>query len=133
MGNLGETSEIKVERDESRGVVYFRVPDRAPTEEIIRTLSSTIAGTSEDRAARVIIDFTAITMAASGGFDEMRKVSGYVDRIQHMRSGARWALVAPADVAFGLARMFEILTADMQVEVMAFRSEEEALAWLGTR
>lgn len=41
------------------------------------------------------------------------------------------ALIAPADWVFGLARMFEIYRKDQVAEHRVFRTEEEALVWLG--
>jgi hypothetical protein len=43
----------------------------------------------------------------------------------------RCAVVAPSDVAFGMTRMTEAYSNGSDVEVMAFRTVEEAEAWLG--
>lgn len=45
--------------------------------------------------------------------------------------GARRALVAADDTAFGLARMFELGRPDPQDEFRVFRSLKEAREWLG--
>ena len=44
--------------------------------------------------------------------------------------GARRAIAAPNDLAFGIARMFEMLRAETEDEVHVFRSMAEARAWL---
>jgi hypothetical protein len=46
-------------------------------------------------------------------------------------AGSRRALVASRDLAFGLARMYESLRADAPESIKAFRTMEEARAWLG--
>jgi len=48
------------------------------------------------------------------------------------RAGGRTAIVAPNDLAFGLARMYEFTVdpAEVPVEVQVFRSAEEASRWL---
>ena len=47
-------------------------------------------------------------------------------------SGAsRRAIVAPTQVGFGMARMFELSRGGQAGEVQVFRSEDEALEWLG--
>ena len=45
-------------------------------------------------------------------------------------SSARRALVAPSDLGFGMARMFELLREGKSGEVRVFRVIEEARAWL---
>jgi hypothetical protein len=44
---------------------------------------------------------------------------------------SRRALVAPSQVAFGMSRMFELLRDGRAGEINVFRSEREALQWLG--
>ena len=130
MGNAEDRPGIIVDRDDERGILFFRVPEGVSTGDLLRTLSGLISQAREKKQTKVIIDFTAIQEAATGSFDEMRKVSGFVEGIQDSRTGARWAFVAPTDVAFGLARMFENLTTGLKIDVMVFRSEEPALRWL---
>lgn len=41
------------------------------------------------------------------------------------------AVVAPEDISFGLARMYEIFSGDVPWEFVVFRAADAALAWLG--
>ena len=41
-------------------------------------------------------------------------------------------MVAPGDLGFGLARMFEALSDPSEPEVRVFRDLSEARTWLGT-
>lgn len=43
---------------------------------------------------------------------------------------SRMAIVTGAEVAYGLARMFQILAEDASYEVTVFRDVDDALAWL---
>ena len=45
---------------------------------------------------------------------------------------SRRAVVAPSDVAFGMARMFEQMRGDDAGEIRIFRTHEEAVSWLAT-
>ena len=45
-------------------------------------------------------------------------------------AGSRRAIVASDDLAFGLARMYEMLRDDGQDQVQVFRDLDEAIAWL---
>jgi hypothetical protein len=44
---------------------------------------------------------------------------------------SRRALVAPSQLGFGMSRMFELLRDGRAGEINVFRSEQEALQWLG--
>ena len=41
------------------------------------------------------------------------------------------AVVAPKDISFGLARMYEVFSGDVPWEFVVFRAADAALAWLG--
>ncbi len=43
---------------------------------------------------------------------------------------AKVAIVAPADLAYGLSRMYEVYREDSVIHGRAFRNQEEALQWL---
>jgi hypothetical protein len=45
--------------------------------------------------------------------------------------GGRLAIVAPSDLAFGLARMYTVAAEPLPLEARAFRDRHDALAWLG--
>jgi hypothetical protein len=49
-----------------------------------------------------------------------------------MRTGGKTAIVAPADITFGLIRMYEFVTdvQDLAFETRTFRSATEADEWL---
>jgi hypothetical protein len=52
-------------------------------------------------------------------------------RSRSFDAGTKRAIGAPKDVAYGLARMFQILHDDAPEDLQIFRSLEEAEAWLG--
>lgn len=61
---------------------------------------------------------------------EIRVRSHYLVRNAAAFGRMRWALVAPADVAYGMGRMAETLTAAPLLELRAFRDMVEAEAWV---
>ena len=61
---------------------------------------------------------------------EIRARSHYLVRNAHAFGTMRWALVAPADVAYGMGRMAETLTAARPLELRTFRDMAEAEAWV---
>ena len=44
--------------------------------------------------------------------------------------GSRLALVVDADVAYGLSRVYEAWTAELNVDIGIFRDRDEAIKWL---
>ena len=44
---------------------------------------------------------------------------------------SRRAVVAPDDLGFGMARMFELSRGELAGEIRVFRTRREALVWLG--
>lgn len=58
------------------------------------------------------------------------EVVRFLSRSSSYEAGAKRAVVAPDDITFGLARMFQTLHEDAPEEVRIFRSREEARRWL---
>jgi len=60
---------------------------------------------------------------------DVREIAAYVLENQRDDPPARMAFVAPHDVDFGLARMFEVFRDDPRTAFHVFRDLEEALLW----
>jgi len=69
------------------------------------------------------IDVTDVKVTASG----VREMTG----LNPFGAGARRALAVSSDVAYGMARMYQIMRSDAQDEVEVFRDIDSALEWLG--
>lgn len=63
------------------------------------------------------------------GAEEIRQFADFVSKTRTEGRG-RTAVVAHDDMAFGMSRMYEILTEKRLVEVKIFRDSEAALRWL---
>lgn len=50
---------------------------------------------------------------------------------QYYTHSFRTAIVAPADLPYGLARVYQVFSAESPEEVMVFRSITKAVNWLG--
>lgn len=59
---------------------------------------------------------------------EIREMSA---REPFFATSSRRAIVAPDDLGFGMARMFELSRGEQAGEIRVFRTRREALAWLG--
>ena len=80
-----------------------------------------------DPDGRELVDFSAV----EGGEVTSAGVGKLLGRPPLFGQGARRAIVAPTDVAFGMARMFELRRLEECGEIVVFRTRREALEWLG--
>ena len=62
--------------------------------------------------------------------EHIRDLVGYLIRHAASFAGCGVAIVAHSSAEFGMRRMAEILAEETGVELRAFRTTEEALAWL---
>jgi hypothetical protein len=79
-------------------------------------------------------DVTAVEKIALPHPDRVGDLAALGASMDAPHTSSRLAIVAPADFAFGLGRMYEVLRhADpkSRKEVMVFRARPEALRWLG--
>ena len=64
--------------------------------------------------------------------EALRTIASYVKgRYANVTLTPKTAVVAPHDVSFGLARMYEAFSRFVPGDVVVFRSADAALAWLG--
>jgi len=53
------------------------------------------------------------------------------DQFLNTTASPKVAVVAPKDISFGLARMYEAIRGDVRYEFAVFRSTDAAMTWLG--
>lgn len=80
-----------------------------------------------------IVDMSAVTHIVRPTPDGMRELAEFSAKMDASSSGAKFAIVAPDDVAFGLGRMYEAFRAvneQSTKQVQVFRTLPEARLWL---
>lgn len=80
-----------------------------------------------------LIDMSAVTEMPTATTDRIKKLATLSATMDHPTAPSRFAVVASADIAYGLGRMFQAyrgLHPKSTKEVGVFRSMEEALAFL---
>ena len=99
-------------------------------DEDLRTAYDALLASGEfDPAMDVVSDLSEVTrydVSAEGLRELARTFAPY----NAAMAGARLAIVAPKDVIYGMARMFEILRSDAPQEIRIFRDLEEAREWI---
>jgi hypothetical protein len=105
---------------------------------LVATLAGVVTGDDLDQFARAIQQdpaydpswpalVDASTLNPSGISTEMLRARAAVPKPNPIRI----AVVAPADVVFGLARMFQMMSEGYGNQIEVFRGAREAMAWLG--
>lgn len=84
--------------------------------------------TEEWPGERVVWDFRDAEFDLAS--TEVIELAEFVVRNQRATPPARVAFVAPHDVEFGLARMFDGFREDGRTEVRVFRDYDEAVCWV---
>jgi hypothetical protein len=99
-------------------------------EEAMATLN---AFYSDNPTLNVIWDLTEGTIRALSSA-HLEKIMDFISPASKKRTGGKTAGVAPADIDFGLARMFQILAelSGYKPSVRIFRELKDAFDWLMT-
>lgn len=99
-------------------------------DEFLSFYSTLYEDTRFDKSFNLLVDLRR-TESASRSSDAL---SEFAEFIRNQFSGAavrpKVAVVAPRDISFGLARMYEAISSDIPVEFTVFRSIEAAISWL---
>lgn len=116
--------------DHDHALLIIRMVGEIADEDLIAYAREVIADSSIRPEADDYVDLsrvTAMTVTGEGvrRFGEMLREGG--------RAGnpGRMAIFAPSDMAFGMARMFELSRGEGPIEVRVFRDEQQARRWIG--
>jgi hypothetical protein len=116
--------------DPNSGVIVHAVSGMLDIDEVVSALERIVNHPLFRPGAHVLWDFSG---ARSGNLDarELRNLVRQVgERMDGRGEGYKTALVAPRDVDYGLARMYEAYASELPVELCVFRSSGEAWDWL---
>jgi len=80
--------------------------------------------------ASVLLDHSELLLS-SFNTEEVRSVSNFVLRHSQKIGGGKWAFVIRGNFAYGMARMWQIITEEnAPMEINIFKNREKALEWL---
>jgi len=115
--------------DAQRNFLVTRVRGAITSDDLIRYLTAV----KQDRRLRPgYLSLFDLGEALPGDLagDAVRRAAEVARRFDERTGPVRVAVVAPSDVAFGMARMYGALVDGLQREVRVFREAREAEAWL---
>lgn len=101
-------------------------------EELIASYKSLLEDNLFDKEMNFLIDLRE-TDSSSRSREGLNSLAKFVRTIyQDKYKIPKVAVLAPSDISFGLARVFEGISNDIPINYSVFRSSEEALTWLDT-
>jgi len=112
--------------DVSRRIVVSRAWGELSTADFLAHYQSVATDPSFDPTFAQLVDLRDVTaFALDTGTIRAKAVNSL------FQPGVRRAIVAPSDIAFGLARMFSTYAESASQTVAVFRAIDEAERWLG--
>ncbi|MEK6649982.1 MAG: hypothetical protein AABY75_03330, partial [Bacteroidota bacterium] len=99
---------LSVRVDLAKNRVFIDASGTLVLEDALRLLDDLSMAGPEICGRGGIIDSSRVT-GTTLSFDSIRQISEHVTHIEELFRGTRWAVVAPGDVMFGIARMYETL------------------------
>lgn len=118
--------------DHDQRLVFARGEATMTSEDIFR-YQNEVWSRPEVRGYNEIIDMNGVTQIVQPSPEGMRSLAQLSASMDAGTAGAKFAIVAPKDLAFGLGRMYETfraMTPQSTKQVQVFRSLTEALLWL---
>jgi hypothetical protein len=119
---------IEYEIDQSRRLIRTTCRGEVRFPDVMAHFRMLREHTSLPENPDVLLDFSELETFPDS--EHLRSVALEVGSLMPEIQWRNCALVAPADLAFGIGRMFEMATESYFRAVMVFRKREEAEAWL---
>jgi hypothetical protein len=126
----GGSMPVKSTIDPNSGVIVHAVSGDVSFDEILRALDRIVDHPLYQPGSAALWDFSG---AAADKLDTkgLRNLVGRVrERLGNRGTGYKVALVAPRDLDYGLARMYQAYASELPIALSVFRSSGEAWDWL---
>ena len=115
--------------DES--LVVFAHVGMVSDEEFLTRYEACFEDPGFDSSFDILVDLRQ-TNSSPRGTTVLSKMADYMrDKYENVERGPKAAILAPELLSFGLARMFEVFSEDVTIDVKVFRTVDEAVDWLG--
>jgi len=121
------TFELKPEQQ----LVIFRHIGDVPDDEFLTFYKDFFENPKATAYQNLLIDL-AETKSVSRSSEALQALIMLLrEKLKHSSAQRKVAVIAPEDLSFGLARMYEIFSNDVPWEFEVFREGHAAQAWLG--
>ncbi|UCG85271.1 MAG: hypothetical protein JSW71_15210 [Gemmatimonadota bacterium] len=126
----GDSMAVKSTIDPNSGVIVHSVAGDTSLDELVRALERIVDHPLYQPGADALWDFSGAEVRNVDGKELRNLVRQVRQRLAGRDTGYKVALVAPRDVDYGLARMYEAYASELPIELSVFRSSGDAWDWL---
>lgn len=119
---------VDYEIDPSRRLIRTRCVGPVVLADVLAHFRALAADPALPKQPDVMLDFSELT-----AFPDRHQLQSIALQLGHLAPTIEWqhcAVVAPQDLAFGIGRMFEMLSEPSFRATMVFRKREDAELWL---
>ncbi len=104
---------------------------RVPDDEFLTFYKSFFESDTFKPPVNILVDLRE-TSSSSRSPEALLSFAESVEaKLADITASTKVAVVAPKDLSFGLARMYDVLSGSVQWNFVVFRAMDAALAWLG--
>ncbi len=112
-------------------LVVFRHIGDVPDDEFLAAYREFFQSSDVIAAIRLLVDLSE-TVSSPRSSQALRSLAELMRKVYGGgETRRRVAVVAPADLSFGLARMYQVFSDNVPWEFVVFRDADAARAWLG--
>lgn len=122
---------IKSRINPEQKLVIVRHVGSVPDGEFLTSYKALFQDARYDKSFNILIDLRRADSSARSP-NTLRDFASFVQQqFAAAESGPKVAVVAPDDISFGMARMYEALSDSVPWEFKVFRDAAAAVSWLG--
>lgn len=121
---------IQYHIDKMAKMVYVDFTGKVEDQTLMQNLTQIFADPDFEVGMDILCDYRKVSQFDVSSLG-MRGSAGLMTRIEGAGSSWKMAMVAPQDVVYGMARMYQAFRAGSPEDVMVFREILEARHWLG--
>jgi len=121
---------LSIRIDPDARVVWIRGSGNLTQAEILEALAGMVGDPLFEPGCPQLCDLRDVAGVEAAG-EELRAVAAEAAALGSRLGSGKLAVVAGHPVVYGLSRMYEVFTEDLDIEVQTFRDRDEAMKWLG--
>jgi len=121
---------VKSTIDPNSGVIVHAVSGDISPDDLLRALDGIVDHPLYQLGSDALWDFSGAVVSNFEGKVLRNLVRGVRERLATRGKGFKVALVAPRDIDYGLARMYEAYASELPILLSVFRSSGDAWDWL---
>jgi hypothetical protein len=116
--------------DVAGNLVTLELRDRIDLHQAVAVVADLIADDRLRQGPNALVDTTELDELDLTALD-VRHLASIAGQADALWQGGRWAVVAPRDLIYGMARMYQLIRSEAPYEFEVFRTKEDASRWLG--